>query len=66
MQYVRLKILAECGDLEAGKEARQWSDRLGLNPLAMLRLRWEIDPAKAPAVDATEGDVTSLDDYRNL
>lgn len=41
--YVRLTIRGELGDLDAGKEARQWSDRLGLNPLAMLRLRWEIE-----------------------
>lgn len=42
-QYVRHKIRAELGDLDAAKEARQWSDRLGLNPLALLRLRWEIE-----------------------
>lgn len=41
-QYVRWKIRAEMGDLEASKESRLLSDRLGLNPLAMLRLRWEI------------------------
>jgi hypothetical protein len=42
-QYVRFQIRAESGSLDAAKEARQWSDRLGLNPLAMLRLRWEIE-----------------------
>lgn len=41
-KYVRLTVLAESGDLAAGKEARQWSDRLGLNDLALLRLRWEV------------------------
>lgn len=41
-QYVRWKILAESGDLDASKESRQLSDRLGLNPLSLLRLRWEI------------------------
>ncbi|MFC8429904.1 hypothetical protein [Streptomyces sp. NPDC057253] len=41
-QYVRWKVLAELGSLEAAKEARQLSDRIGLTPLAMLRLRWEI------------------------
>lgn len=40
--YVRHKVLAELGDLEAAKESRQWSDRLGLNPQALLRLRWEV------------------------
>lgn len=46
-QYVRWKIAAEWGDLDAAKEARQLSDRLGLTPMAMLRLQWEI------AVDET-------------
>lgn len=41
-QYVRWKVQAEMGDLDASKEARMLADRLGLNPLAMLRLRWEI------------------------
>lgn len=41
-QYVRWKIRAELGDLDASKESRLLSDRLGLNPLALLRLRWEI------------------------
>lgn len=44
-QYVRFRVLGELGDLDAAKEARQWSDRLGLNPLAMLRLRWQISDA---------------------
>ncbi|MFG3050335.1 hypothetical protein ACGFZP_05175 [Kitasatospora sp. NPDC048239] len=41
-QYVRWKAKAEQGDMDAAKEARQLADRLGLNPLAMLRLRWEV------------------------
>ncbi|MFG2400760.1 hypothetical protein [Streptomyces lydicus] len=41
-QYVRWKVRAELGDLDASKEARQLGDRLGLTPLAMLRLRWEV------------------------
>lgn len=41
-QYVRHKVLAELGDLDSAREARQWSDRLGLSPMAMLRLRWEV------------------------
>lgn len=53
-QYVRHKVKAEGGSLDDAKEARQLSDRLGLSPLALLRLRWEIaDPAttssKTPA-----------------
>jgi hypothetical protein len=40
--YVRLMVGAEAGDFKAASEARQWSDRLGLNPAAMLRNRWRI------------------------
>jgi hypothetical protein len=43
-QYVRHKVLAELGSMEDAKEARQWSDRLGLNPAAMLRNRWRLAP----------------------
>jgi hypothetical protein len=52
-QYVRHKVRAELGSLDDAKEARQWSDRLGLNPLAMLRLRWETE-----RVDAAEARVS--------
>ena len=41
-QYVRWEARAEQGDLDAAKEARQRGDRLGLTPLAMLRLRWKV------------------------
>lgn len=41
-QYVRHKVMGELGSLDDAKEARQLSDRLGLSPLALLRLRWEI------------------------
>jgi hypothetical protein len=44
-------------------EVRQLEDRLGLNPMAMRRLMWEIvaDPADQP----TPAEVASLDDYRD-
>lgn len=49
-QYVRFKARAEAGDLDAAKESRQLADRLGLTPLAMLRLRWKIaDPDDSTA-----------------
>lgn len=51
-QYVRLKIRAEQGSLPASTEARQWSDRLGLNPLALFRLRVEIEHAEEAAASA--------------
>jgi hypothetical protein len=40
--YVRQVVAAEAGSLDDAKEARQWSDRLGLNPSAMLRNRWKV------------------------
>lgn len=39
--YVRFSVLGETSK-DAANEARQWSDRLGLNPAAMLRNRWRI------------------------
>lgn len=54
-QYVRWKVLGESGDMDAAKEARQFADRLGLTPMALLRLRWSIEPnveAAAPAPTA--------------
>lgn len=42
-QYVRWQIRADQGDLKAAAEARAQADRLGLNPLALLRLRVEIE-----------------------
>jgi hypothetical protein len=46
-QYVRHKVLGELGSLKDAVEARQWSDRLGLNPAGMLRNRWKIGQADA-------------------
>jgi hypothetical protein len=48
-QYVRHKTFGELGDLDHAKEARQWSDRLGLTPMAMLRLRWEVSADETAA-----------------
>lgn len=55
--YVRFLVIGETGDLKAATEARMWSDRLGLNPAAMLKNRWRVrgdevaaarvEPAKA-------------------
>lgn len=41
-QYVRWKAQAEVGDLDAGKEARQLADRIGLTPKSMRALMWTI------------------------
>lgn len=52
-QYVRWKVLAELGELDAGKEARQYADRIGLSPMSLLRLRWEIVDDEPPAALAS-------------
>lgn len=75
--YTRFKVHAEWGDLDAAKEARQLSDRLGLTPLALLRLRWEIvdvaasrpaprqqEQQPAPTQPATGGTVTDMTSRR--
>lgn len=41
-RFVRFSVLAEQGNTKAATEARQLEDRLGLNPQALLRLRWEV------------------------
>lgn len=42
--YVRYFAKGESGSLDSAKEARMWSDRLGLNPTAMLKNRWRVRP----------------------
>jgi hypothetical protein len=54
--YVRWQVRAELGDIKADNAARQWSDRLGVNEQAMLRLRWKIADAKS----ARPGSVTPV------
>lgn len=61
-QYVRHKVRAELGSLNDAKEARQWSDRLGLNPAAMLRNRWRVGtlaPAKPKTAAAPRSSARS-------
>ena len=45
--YARHQAKAEAGSLDDSKEARQREDRLGLNDMAMLRLRWTIQDTAA-------------------
>ncbi len=52
--YVRFMTKAEQGDLRAAGEARQLSDRLGINPAAMLRLRIEVENADELAARGRE------------
>jgi hypothetical protein len=49
-RYVRVVLEAESElDSKLLAEARQLEDRLGLNPMAMLRLRWEVDADEVAA-----------------
>lgn len=60
-QYVRWKVRAELGDLDASKEARQLADRLGLTPLALLRLGWKIgEEAEEPQSEPEESPYAGL------
>jgi hypothetical protein len=56
--YCRWLAMAELGDMKAAGEARQWSDRLGLNPAAMLRNRWKVaaDQLAAARGDRDDGE----------
>lgn len=40
--YVRWAVRAEDGDLRAGQEMRLLSDRIGMSPMAMQKLHWQI------------------------
>lgn len=65
-RYVRALVKAERPGAPAFllSEVRQLEDRLGLTPMSMLRLRWEIAP---PALSDAEGageNVSSLEDRR--
>ncbi|WP_280442242.1 hypothetical protein [Nocardia brasiliensis] len=61
------QVLARCDSPKAPAsilaEARQLEDRLGLSPMSMRRLQWEI--TEAPRGDR-DAQVTSIADYRAL
>ncbi len=61
-RYAVLVELAEAGERFACAEVRQLEDRLGLTPMSLMRLRWEIgdDEGGEPS-----GDVPNLNDYRD-
>lgn len=64
--YARHQAKAEAGSLDDSKEARQREDRLGLNDLAMLRLRWEIVPAAGEAKAPAPKSKRNASKYRDL
>lgn len=63
-RYAKLLILAERRDATAALlgEVRQLEDRLGLSPMAMRRLQWEI--GEPPAQQEEDAGVANLDEYR--
>jgi len=63
-RYALVRRAAELLNKDALTEARLLEDRLGLSPMAMLRLRWEI--AEAPPEQAESAGVSRIDDYRDL
>lgn len=64
--YARHQAKAEAGSLDDSKEARQREDRLGLNDMAMLRLRWEIVDDAAQQRGPTPKSRRNSSKYRNL
>lgn len=52
--YVRCMVIGERGNAKAMAEARQWSDRLGLNPAAMMRNRWKVQPQQVEEKPKTQ------------
>lgn len=63
-RYAKLLLAAEKPSATAAllSEVRQLEDRLGLSPMAMRRLQWEIAPADP--VTGQEGNVADLEQYR--
>lgn len=64
--YARHQAKAEAGSLDDSKEARQREDRLGLNDMAMLRLRWEIVDDAAQATGPTRRSRRNTSQYGDL
>jgi hypothetical protein len=51
-RYAALVLICEGPDMTAAllSELRQMEDRLGLSPMALKRLQWEIEPAEVESV----------------
>ena len=64
--YVRTLVVAELGDLKATTEARQWSDRLGLNPTSMLKNRWRVRSDEVAEKREQAGQSTGTKNRRRL
>ncbi|WP_443714025.1 phage terminase small subunit [Rhodococcus rhodochrous] len=66
-RYAQVLLVCESPECTAAMlaEARQLEDRLGLSPMAMKRLQWEVEtrPRESNGGDAK---VTNIDRFRNL
>lgn len=66
-RYARLVVAAEKPKAPAAllNEVRQLEDRLGLSPVAMVRLQWEIvDDQPFADDDHEQMSITNIDEYR--
>lgn len=66
-RYVIVTVIAEdpsSPNAALLSEVRQLEDRLGLSPMAMKRLQWEVEPAADKKTELAE--VTRIDRYANL
>lgn len=67
-QYARHKAKGEAGSLDDAKEARQWSDRLGLSPRAAAQLGLKFKPStptpSAAPSKSNDDKVTSITSRR--
>lgn len=61
-RYARLVLEAESPDAAAAllSEVRQMEDRLGLSPMAMKRLQWDVGPAGVVPVEGSGDNVVEL------
>lgn len=64
--FARHQAKAEGGSFDDAKEARQREDRLGLNDMSMLRLRWEIVATTAVGTGPRTRSKRNSSKYGNL
>lgn len=67
-RYARLVLQSETREATAALlgEVRQMEDRLGLTPMSMKRLQWEVGEVPTQATGGGKASVSVLDEYRDL
>lgn len=67
-RYTQLVLEAEQPGASTGllAEVRQLEDRIGLTPMSMKRLQWEVGPVLVDEPRDEPAKVTQLDEYRDL